>query len=326
MGFYCIELMAAPQEVAFVVGGRASDIDDVTLALVERYDVTSGAWSEVASMSTARYLFGLCELDGELYLTGGLTAGEGALASVERYDPILDTWSAALAMPHPRYAYCACAVGDVMYVLGGVEVVDGQDITESRVLKFNSRTQTWSEMAPMPAERDHAAACVVGSDIFIFGGYDDDEKATFTTYCYSTETKTWVTLAPMPEANHGHSVYVLDGLTYVIGGERIDDNRSLSSVHRFDPVANSWIEVAPMSVARYSFGAFLLDGSIYAVGGRDGDSRLTSMERYCVASDSWSEVSNGMLDQARSALRTIVMRLKVDFFDSLMVQAKRARR
>jgi N-acetylneuraminic acid mutarotase len=49
------------------------------------------------------------------------------------------------------------------------------------VLKFDRRTQTWSEVAPMPAERDFAGACVVGSDIYIFGGHDDDEEATSTT-------------------------------------------------------------------------------------------------------------------------------------------------
>jgi hypothetical protein len=53
-GFYCIELYAEPQEVAFVVGG--SDKDDSILASVEHYDASSGMWREAAPMTTARAL------------------------------------------------------------------------------------------------------------------------------------------------------------------------------------------------------------------------------------------------------------------------------
>jgi hypothetical protein len=72
-------------------------------------------------------------------------------------------------------------------------------------------------------------------------------------------------------------------------------------------------------------GAFLLGGSIYAVGGFNADSWLASMERYCVASDSWSEVSDGMLSQARAPLGVIVMPVEENLFDSLMARAKRAK-
>jgi kelch-like protein 8 len=321
MGFYCIEVMTEPQEVAFVVGGR--DDNMVTLPLVEWYDVASGEWREAAPMATARVAFGLCELNGEFYVTGGVSADDVTLANVERYDPSLDTWSAAPAMPHPRYAHCACAVGDVMYVLGGIEEIEGRERTVSSVLRFDSHAQTWSEVAPMPAGREFSGACVVGGGIYIFGGRDDASVSTTTTYRFSTETNTWATLSPMPEVRQFHSVCVLDGYIYVMGGG--NDNLPLSSVHRFDPVADSWSEVAPMFMARTGFGTFVLGGSIHVVGGFDGESSVTSMERYCVASDSWSEVRRGEPGKAKSALSTIVMRVDVDVFDSLMVLAKRAR-
>jgi hypothetical protein len=41
MGFYCIEVMAEPQEVAFAVGGAGYG---TPLSSVERYDFGSGAW------------------------------------------------------------------------------------------------------------------------------------------------------------------------------------------------------------------------------------------------------------------------------------------
>jgi N-acetylneuraminic acid mutarotase len=277
-GFYCIELCADLQEVAFVVGGRYDD--GSILASTERYDLSSGAWREASPMASARDELSLCKLsDGGLYTTGGLDSVDVILASVERYDPGLDTWSAAPPLPRPRYAHCACATGDAMYVLGGIEKDEELvEHTVNSVLKFDSITQTWSEVAPMPAERDNAGACVLGSDIYIFGGHSDDTEVTSTTYRFSTETNEWVTLAAMPVAKSHHSVTVLDGLIYVLGGVDSDDNY-VSSVHRFDPVANLWSAVAPMSVSRTALGSFVLGGSIYAVGGFDEENRLSAMER-----------------------------------------------
>jgi N-acetylneuraminic acid mutarotase len=269
-GFYCIELSADPQEVAFVIGGAG--IGSTRLSSAGCYDVASGAWREAAPMTMARSEFVLCTLsDGELYAIGGLTTDDVRLASVERYDASLDIWSAAPSLPRPRRTHCACTMGNAMYVMGGIEIdEEGRERTVKSVLKFGRRAQTWSEVASMLAERDNAGACMLGSDIYIFGGRNENDKPTSTTYRFNTERNEWATLAPMPEANSLHSVSVLDGLIYVMGGWDSNGNgNSVSSVHRFDPVANSWSTVAPMLVARMSLGSFVLGGSIYAVGGFD---------------------------------------------------------
>jgi N-acetylneuraminic acid mutarotase len=321
-GFYCIELYADPQELAFAVGGTG--VGSTRLSSVECYDVASGTWREAAPLATARAAFGLCTLsDGEVYAIGGVTTDNVRLASVERYNASLDIWGAAPSLPRPRYAHCACAVGNAMYVMGGVEVdEEGGERTVKSVLKYDCRVQTWSEVAPMPAERDNAGACVLGSNIYVFGGRNENDTATSTTYRFSTERNEWATLAPMPEVNSLHSVLVLDGLIYVMGGWDSDDN-SMSSVHRFDPIANLWSTVAPMLVARLTFGTFVMGGSIYAVGGADEENNmLSSMERYSVATNSWSEVLDGDLSQTRDCLGALVVRFEMDLFDSLIAKAK----
>jgi hypothetical protein len=77
-----------------------------------------------------------------------------------------------------------------------------------------------------------------------------------------------------------------------------------------------------MSIARGICGAFVLGGSIYAVGGFDGEDRLSSMERYSVALDSWSEVDGGELGTARSYFGALAVRLEMDLFDSLIAKVK----
>jgi hypothetical protein len=66
----------------------------------------------------------------------------------------------------------------------------------------------------------------------------------------------------------------------------------------------------------------VLGGNIHTVGGFDGEDRLSSMERYSVASDSWSEVDGGELGTARSYFGSLVVWLERDFFDSLIARAK----
>jgi N-acetylneuraminic acid mutarotase len=173
----------------------------------------------------------------------------------------------------------------------------------------------------MPEERDRAGACVLGSDIYILGGKTDDEVRTSTTYRFNTETNEWATLAPMPEAKLEHSIVVLECQIYVMGGLNNDDD-SISSVHRFDPAANLWSTVAPLLVAWTTFGSFVLGGSIDAVGGFNEGSRLSSMERYSVALDRWSEVLGGDLGMARNSFDVHVLRFESGLFDSLIAQAK----
>jgi hypothetical protein len=68
-GFYCIELMAEPEEVVFVVGGNIGA--GISISALERYDTTSGKWLGGTPMATARSQIGLCELDGMLYAKVG---------------------------------------------------------------------------------------------------------------------------------------------------------------------------------------------------------------------------------------------------------------
>jgi hypothetical protein len=46
------------------------------------------------------------------------------------------------------------------------------------------------------------------------------------------------------------------------------------------------------------------------------------MERYSVVLDSWSEVLDGELSMARDCFGALVVRIEVDFFDSLIAKAK----
>jgi hypothetical protein len=314
-GFYCIELMAVQQEVAFAVSG--ADFDEAIQATIEHYDVVSDEWREGSPMATARKMFALCGLGSELYAIGGFDAGNAPLASVERYNPSLDTWSAAPPMPRARAGHCVASVGDTMYVIGGVERIDGRCFGLKTVLKFDSRTKAWSEVAPMPEPRAYAGACKIGNNIYFLGGTGPLNSIPATTCRYNIDTDVWSTLAPIPEAKKHHGICALGGLIYVLGG-RSNDIPASSSVHHFNPDTNSWSAVAPMSTPRYACASFVLNGSVHVAGGWNGRQQSASTERYNVASDTWSYV--GAMNQARDSFSAHVMQVEFNLFDSLVLK------
>jgi hypothetical protein len=323
-GFYCIELMAEPEEVIFVVGGQVGDL--IPLSVLERYDNASRVWLEKMPMMTPRSCFTLCEVGGLLYAAGGLDGEGGQLASVECYDPILDTWSVAPALPRSRLHHGGCAVGDSLYILGGMEGIVGDEysLDTTSVLKFDSGTQAWSEVAPMPEARANFVACVLHNDIYVVGGFGDDNP-TDNNFCYNTVTNVWSTLAPIPDTKLGHSVCVVFGRIYVLGGRTTLDQAMASSVHRFDPVTNVWSAVAPMSTPRCALTSFVLGGCLHAAGGFDGVDDLSSVERYNAVSDSWERVRSMELSGPRLDFGSQVMTLEMGLFDSLEKKARCAR-
>jgi hypothetical protein len=169
-------------------------------------------WHEKMSMMTPRSCFTLCEVGGVFYAAGGLDAEDGLLSSVESYDPMLDTWSVAPALPRSCSHLGGCAVGDSLYILGGMEGIVGEEysLETTSVLKFDSSTQAWSEMAPMPEARANFVACVLNIAIYVVGGFANDNP-TDTNFCYNTVTNVWSTLAPIPDTKLGHNVWCPGG-------------------------------------------------------------------------------------------------------------------
>jgi hypothetical protein len=320
--FYSINLYAERQEVLFAMGGIGSRNE--TLMRLDRYDTTSGRWRELEPLAQTRHDFGVCELDGEFYVAGGKDEDNNYMATVERFSPLHGTWSVAPSLPRARCANGNVAVGDAMHVVGGVENVAGAITIVASILEFDNDTQAWCELAPMPAPRAYSAVCVLGGEIFVFGGLNERKSISATTYRYNKDANKWSTLAPMAKDMCCHSACVLEDKIYVIGGQLADGTSVSRNVSIFDPAANDWTEMAPLLTPRTMFTSFVLGGHMHVVGGNDGAVMLASVERYSVASNSWSEVREMALGSARQSYGAFTMRVEVDLFDRLIAKARRA--
>jgi hypothetical protein len=315
-GFYCIELSkdgpgkrGLPEGV-FVMGGRE-------LSSAEWYDTELEEWSMPAAMDTVRSDFGACALAGEAYVIGGVDGIGNRLSSVEKYSPSSNTWSAVASLPEKRDHCAAVSVGSAIYVLGGDIAERIFPPTES-VIKLDDARGAWSMVAPMPEARWNCAACVVRTDIYVFGGLNDLADKQGSVYKYDTKANIWNVLAPMPTAEFGHSVSVIDGLIYIIG-----TGNGARYFLRFAPVTGIWSTLASTLRGRSRATYFVLGGCLYAAGGTG--SPLT-LERYGVASDTWTEVKD-MLEGRRCfgavTIKPTDSAGEQDLFDTLTAKAIR---
>jgi N-acetylneuraminic acid mutarotase len=188
------------------------------------------------------------------------------------------------------------------------------------VLKFVISTEAWIEVAPIPQALDTFDTCVLGSDIYVVGviEYEGDNTPTATMHRYSTMANVWTKM--------GHSVCVLYGLIYALGGHgTTQSSDTFSSAHKYAPAANAWSTVAPMSTPRAGLSPFVLGGRRYAAGGASGLELLSSVERYDAISDSWETVPGVGLSEPREDFGVQVMTQELGLFDSLETKARRAR-
>ncbi len=106
----------------YVVGGQtANDAAAVYSSSVWRYDVSTDAWTPLASMPTARSHIAASTLvlNGKIVVAGGEGAGRKALNKVERYNPATNTWSTLTSLPATRFSGISGVIDGKLYFAGG---------------------------------------------------------------------------------------------------------------------------------------------------------------------------------------------------------------
>ena len=264
-------------------------------------------------------------VDGRLYvyggermqtrhLHGGMSLRTQPLGMFWAYDPDTDSWTRLTANPVPVHHGAVAAVGKRFYLFGGFRLPNTGNIgwyPENKAWVYDSETQDWSELPPMPTPRGALTAAAVGNKIYVAGGAKIPSGVRLpdglnagspveilgTMEMFDTETKTWTALRPMTLPRNHHDIAYLDGKLYAIGGavgscvggwaSNVPMNEA------YDIATDTWSTSAPMPTARSGIGAAVIDGKIYVVGGagwvdeRGGVFRTN--EAYDPKSDSWVE-------------------------------------
>mmetsp|Transcript_2164 Transcript_2164/g.7074 ORF Transcript_2164/g.7074 Transcript_2164/m.7074 type:complete len:411 (+) Transcript_2164:144-1376(+) len=191
-------------------------------------------------------------------------------------------------LPEIMYGQCTAFIDNVLVVAAGAHPTDG-------TFSWDEQSQIWERLPSMPSAAAHSGYCVIGSRLFVVGGYCEDftnsdtykpspgtVSCTHTTrlQIYDNTTRSW-SLGPPLTALKERGERVLTAVThnrcvYVIAQKEISPMLPLATsvpthCYVYDPRAEVWSELGalPVGAAHMSLAACVHDGRL-VVGGKEG--------------------------------------------------------
>ena len=231
---------------------------------------------------------------GAFSLTFELREQDGGFSPAFAVQPtarrdIGDSWETMAPLPAGRVFNAVVADGNgYVYVIGGTSDAGGATATNTNY-RYDTSSNTWSTMAPMPASLMSVNGVEVNNKIYIPG-----DATTATTYVYDIATNSWSTIP----ANGGYTarsqyqIVAIDNDVYVLGGIVAAASASTTEVWKLDTTAQTWSAGVPMQKTRTSFSAAAIDGEIYVAGGVAFPSFAPDMTAEKFDGMSWSYIAN----------------------------------
>ena len=229
-----IEAVAAilPSGKPIVIGGAALVSNSyVPTAAAETYDLSTGTWSAVESMASARRELSVAVLaDGRVLVAGGFATSETTpLLNAELFDESTGHWSAAGTMHNKRnrMSLTTLANGNALAV-GGFYSSGGVLIEVATPELFSPSTNSWTQLPDMPSGRHkHAATLLPNGRVLVSGGAiwktdplgGNTESPVLGTLVFDPTTNNWMSAGSMVDGHvNGTATQLQDGRVLVMGG------------------------------------------------------------------------------------------------------------
>ncbi|XP_055353291.1 kelch-like protein 3 [Paramacrobiotus metropolitanus] len=197
--------------------------------------------------------------------------GEQRPKFVYRFEPSIEQWIPVRLLPQSpksRSAYLPI----VATLSGSVRIFDlihGDGTARSCVWRFESDTDQWERLAPLPVGRCEGPL-VVNEKVYVL--VSGDESQSFL--CYNEHSKEWDKCATVPKISLSSAMTVHDsGCIYMFGGHDVSykvdkKGRLADSAYCFNPRDKTVKSLAKMPTKRYNSSAGVgPDGLIYVMGG-----------------------------------------------------------
>jgi uncharacterized repeat protein (TIGR01451 family) len=228
----------------YAIGGMLGWEEAITAT--ERYDACSKMWTPQAPLPQPRGYVQAAELNGKLYVVGGVDRVISGTYQVHNetwvYDPIGNTWSQAANYPQALGGVALAVVNSRLYAFGGFDSrgPNGGDVASAYV--YNPDNNTWLARADIiSGTRSLAGAARLNDKIYLVGGTSaTGPLASTAVNVYHPATNSWSNAAPLLDGVHSPGVAVLPDAhqLYVVGGGINWD--PLAGGQVYDPASNAW--------------------------------------------------------------------------------------
>jgi hypothetical protein len=167
----------------YFTGGmnQSRTIDENTTYALDLNNQSAG-WTQLANLPNGRNHVAAASLDGYLYVIGGQHGqedGQEAQNEVDRYDPATNKWTQVASLP-VNAGKSHITEGTLVYD-GRIIVVGGEtgyNDPQRSIVDYDPATNTWNQLALLPAARSTVVAGIVDGKLVVTTGNSPDPTTT----------------------------------------------------------------------------------------------------------------------------------------------------
>lgn len=280
---------------------------------IEKYDPDTDVWSAAGTLPEPMCAMAAVELDGAIYIIGGVTNPTASTVNskVYRYLPATGAFDAdtIAALPAPRGYLSACAAGGKIYAIGGATGFIGT--VHNEVYVYDPAVNNWTTLPNgLTIARAAFTSAVVGNKIYVIGGTTTWATGISSVEVYDFNNSHWVSNSVnLSNARTLHGSAVLSDIIYALGGIESTSSAEMS-VEAFGPEiagGDTWEVFNNLTYDRRGFGcvAWPTGGAysyIYIMGGNSGATIISTTQRLIVNTVEVSEVSPPSVENVNTTL------------------------
>ena len=242
-------------------------------------------WKNKTNMPGPLYAFNAVSMGNKIYAIGG----RGKKKNHDRYnyvyDVTLDKWEVKREPMFSRSNHAVVALGKKIYIFGG-------NSNQNKVEVYNTSTDRWKELAPIPTPRMHInySGAVSNGKILLIGGIHRTGERKFEVTDkneeYNPSSNTWAEKRPLPAPRQANAVVNFQDKIYSIGGQN-GKFENQKEVFVYTPETNSWELKAEMPQARFISGVAVIKNKIVVITGIVPDFKKSKVFIYYPIKDQW---------------------------------------
>ncbi|XP_052057617.1 kelch-like protein 9 [Mytilus californianus] len=258
-------------------------------------------------------------IDNFTYICSIVDFGGGTLmSSTFRFDPRHLVGQDLPPMRKLRLDFALVADKECLYVFGGSN--EQYAILDS-VECFNVKTNTWSDLPPLPSAVHSLAAEVYGDKIYLSGGVSShDRQATNTFISYSPGSRKYDSMRGMFYARRVHEMVAFKGKMYVFGGipRRGVPLHGQIPIEYYDFETNQW-NMLSSTLSGRSIGHYIVfENEILSLGHEHQNAKENEIWVYNPDCDSWKNYAKA--PQRANLTSAICCQMQVNFDDEKVVK------
>jgi len=126
----------------------------------------------------------------------------------------------------------------------------------NQVVEFDAESSSWSQWPSLGQQRWGHSCAVLGNDLVLAGGWDENSKILDTTSILSLTDKSERQGGPLIKPRAAFSIQILRGRPLAFGGldsDAVTSSEGLDSVEMWNPKEESWEEVEGLESRRAGF-------------------------------------------------------------------------